>query len=96
MPISKRFLKLTVSLSPLLLSVFLGVGILQPVQPLLAQEPAHSPGWVVLSVPDYRALRVKAFPADAIAVIDAQGLGLATLADDLLALRTGSGTEARS
>jgi len=39
---------------------------------------------------------VKAFPADAIAVIDAQGLGLATLADDLLALRTGSGTEARS
>jgi len=64
MPISKRFLKLTVSLSPLLLSVFLGVGILQPVQPLLAQEPAHSPGWVVLSVPDYRALRVKAFPAE--------------------------------
>jgi hypothetical protein len=32
--------------------------------PLPAQEPAHSPGWVVLSVPDYRALRVKAFPAE--------------------------------
>src|SRR5208283_4187437 len=31
---------------------------------LPAQEPAHSPGWVVLSIPDYRALRVKAFPAE--------------------------------
>jgi hypothetical protein len=31
---------------------------------LPAQEPVHSPGWVVLSVPDYRALRVKAFPAE--------------------------------
>lgn len=31
---------------------------------LSAQEPAHSPGWVVLSIPDYRALRVKAFPAE--------------------------------
>ena len=30
----------------------------------LAQESAHSPGWVVISVPDYHALRVKAFPAD--------------------------------
>ncbi len=29
-----------------------------------AQEPAHSPGWVVISVPDYHALRVKAFPAE--------------------------------
>ena len=32
---------------------------------------------------------VGAFPADAIAVIDAQGLGLPELADDLLALRVG-------
>jgi hypothetical protein len=32
--------------------------------PLAAQEAAHSPGWVVISVPDYRALRVKAFPAE--------------------------------
>ena len=32
--------------------------------PALAQESAHSPGWVVISVPDYRALRVKAFPAE--------------------------------
>jgi hypothetical protein len=31
---------------------------------LPAQDPAHSPGWAVLSVPDYRALRVKAFPAE--------------------------------
>jgi hypothetical protein len=33
-------------------------------RPAFAQEPAHSPGWVVISVPDYRALRVKAFPAE--------------------------------
>src|ERR1700747_475030 len=30
----------------------------------LAQDSAHSPGWVVISVPDYQALRVKAFPAE--------------------------------
>jgi hypothetical protein len=30
----------------------------------LAQDPAHSPGWVVISVPDYHALRLKAFPAE--------------------------------
>jgi len=29
-----------------------------------AQESAHSPGWAVISVPDYRALRTKAFPAE--------------------------------
>src|SRR5208283_5133523 len=33
-------------------------------RPICAQEPAHSPGWVVISVPDYRALRVKAYPAE--------------------------------
>jgi hypothetical protein len=38
--------------------------------PLQAQETSHppdsshSPGWVVISVPDYRALRVRAFPAE--------------------------------
>jgi len=32
--------------------------------PLLAQDSTHSPGWVVISVPDYRALRVKAYPAE--------------------------------
>src|ERR1700746_4183970 len=31
---------------------------------MFAQESAHSPGWVVISVPDYHALRVKAFPAE--------------------------------
>jgi hypothetical protein len=31
---------------------------------LAAQEPSHSPGWVVISVPDYHALRVKAFPTE--------------------------------
>ena len=31
---------------------------------LLAQDASHSPGWVVISVPDYRALRVKAYPAE--------------------------------
>ena len=33
-------------------------------QPLFAQDAGHSPGWVVISVPDYRALRVKAYPAE--------------------------------
>jgi hypothetical protein len=33
-------------------------------RPACAQEPAHSPGWVVISVPDYHALRVRAFPAE--------------------------------
>src|SRR5258708_28132646 len=31
---------------------------------LSAQESSHSPGWVVISVPDYRALRARAFPAE--------------------------------
>ncbi|MGH3162063.1 MAG: ADP-ribosylglycohydrolase family protein, partial [Streptosporangiaceae bacterium] len=35
------------------------------------------------------------FPSEAIAAIDAQGLGLAALAGELLALRDGSGSEAR-
>jgi hypothetical protein len=33
-------------------------------EPLFAQDAGHSPGWVVISVPDYRALRVKAYPAE--------------------------------
>jgi hypothetical protein len=32
--------------------------------PVFAQDAAHSPGWVVISVPDYRSLRVKAFPTE--------------------------------
>jgi len=30
----------------------------------LAQDSAHSPGWVVISVSEYHALRVRAFPAE--------------------------------
>jgi hypothetical protein len=32
--------------------------------PSFAQDTSHSPGWVVISVPDYRALRIKAYPAE--------------------------------
>jgi hypothetical protein len=32
--------------------------------PLRAQDSAHSPGWVVISVPEYHALHVKAYPAE--------------------------------
>src|SRR5262252_7186205 len=31
---------------------------------LLAQEPAHSPGWVVLPIEDYRSLHARAYPAE--------------------------------
>jgi hypothetical protein len=51
-------------LSLLLLVVCLSLSLLSVDTPLFAQEPAHSPGWVVISVSDYRALRVKAFPAE--------------------------------
>jgi hypothetical protein len=44
--------------------VFLGNAFLWLSPVILAQESAHSPGWVVISVPDYRALRGKAFPAE--------------------------------
>ena len=37
---------------------------LDPAGPLLAQDANHSPGWVVISVPEYRALRVKAYPTE--------------------------------
>jgi hypothetical protein len=43
---------------------FLGIAFLCLTPFTLAQESAHSPGWVVTSVPDYRALRGKAFPAE--------------------------------
>jgi len=33
-------------------------------RPVFAQDAGHSPGWVVISVPDYRALRVRAYPAE--------------------------------
>ncbi|PYU03000.1 MAG: hypothetical protein DMG34_14475 [Acidobacteria bacterium] len=47
-----------------LLFICLGHGLFSRSGPLFAQESAHSPGWVVISVPDYRALRVRAFPAE--------------------------------
>jgi hypothetical protein len=47
-----------------LLLICLGHGLFSRSGPLFAQESAHSPGWVVISVPDYRALRVRAFPAE--------------------------------
>src|SRR5215470_2067434 len=42
----------------------LGTLLVCPTLPLFAQDAGHSPGWVVISVPDYRALRVKAYPAE--------------------------------
>src|SRR5271157_5073033 len=57
--VSGRFqMQIVVLIAALLLSAF------SFSRRLSAQEPAHSPGWVVLSIPDYRALRVKAFPAE--------------------------------
>jgi len=47
-----------------LLLICLSHGLFSGSGPLFAQESAHSPGWVVISVPDYRALRVRAFPAE--------------------------------
>jgi hypothetical protein len=45
-----------------LLSTFL-VAFHSPL-PAFAQEAAHSPGWVVISVSDYRVLRAKAYPSE--------------------------------
>ena len=54
-----------VSLLPRLFSLLtLVICLAGLARPLCAQDAAHSPGWVVISVPDYRALRVKAFPAE--------------------------------
>jgi hypothetical protein len=36
-------------------------------QPISAQESPHSPGWVVISVDEYRALHAKAYPSEAAA-----------------------------
>ena len=44
--------------------LFLFAALFVPASPLFAQDPGHSPGWVVISVPDYHALRVKAYPAE--------------------------------
>ena len=64
MPDSKCPRRSPKSLSVFLLFICLGLGQFSRSGPLFAQESAHSPGWVVISVPDYRALRVRAFPAE--------------------------------
>ena len=48
------------------LAALLAVLLLAPAKPALSQEKdsAHSPGWVVLPIDEYRSLRAKAFPPD--------------------------------
>jgi len=58
---NRKYVSLLPRLFSLLLLVICLAGLARP---LCAQDAAHSPGWVVISVPDYRALRVKAFPAE--------------------------------
>jgi hypothetical protein len=64
MPDSKCPRRSPKSLSVVLLFICLSHGLFSHSGPLFAQESAHSPGWVVIPVPDYRALRVRAFPAE--------------------------------
>jgi hypothetical protein len=63
MPILERSARAIGYLSALTM-VFLGNAFLRLSPVALAQESAHSLGWVVISVPDYHALRVKAFPTE--------------------------------
>src|SRR6267154_4719890 len=64
MPIFERSKRALGYLSALTLLLSFSIASLWFSPPALAQESAHSPGWVVISVPDYHALRVKAFPAE--------------------------------
>jgi hypothetical protein len=64
MPIFERSKRALGYLSALTLLLSFIIAWLWFSPPALAQESGHSPGWVVISVPDYRALRVKAFPAE--------------------------------
>jgi len=64
MPDSKCPRRSPKSPSVVLLFICLVHGLFSRSGPMFAQESAHSPGWVVISVPDYRALRVRAFPAE--------------------------------
>ena len=61
---TKRSWRLSTCLFTLLLFAFVGFGLLLRSGSAYAQDAAHSPGWVVISVPDYHTLRVKAFPAE--------------------------------
>jgi hypothetical protein len=47
-----------------LLALFTLPAIAQTPQPQLSADASHSPGWVVISVEDYQALRAHAFPAE--------------------------------
>jgi hypothetical protein len=64
MPKSKYSRRSSKCVFLLLLFICMGYGLFPRSNLLFAQESAHSPGWVVISVPDYRALRVRAFPAE--------------------------------
>src|SRR6266478_3120203 len=64
MPIIERSKRALGYLSALTLLLSFSIAWLWLSPPALAQDSAHSPGWVVISVPDYHALRVKAFPAE--------------------------------
>src|SRR6266478_5638061 len=64
MPIIERSKRALGYLSALTLLLSFSSAWLWLSPPALAQDSAHSPGWVVISVPDYHALRVKAFPAE--------------------------------
>src|SRR5215470_3506920 len=57
--VSSCTLQVALQSSLLLLAI-----LLVPAVPLAAQDASHSPGWVVISVPDYHALRVKAYPTE--------------------------------
>src|ERR1700751_3329015 len=63
MPILERSVRALGYLSALI-AFFFAIAFFYISPVMFAQESAHSPGWVVISVPDYHALRVKAFPAE--------------------------------
>jgi len=61
---TKRSWRLAKCVCTLLLFACASFGLFLCDGPLYAQDTSHSPGWVVISVPDYHTLRVKAFPAE--------------------------------
>jgi len=63
-PIERPLRTFHLSRVHILLAAFVCIVCFSPRQCAKAQEPAHSPGWVVLSVPDYRSLRAKGLPAE--------------------------------
>jgi hypothetical protein len=61
---TKRSRRLSTAVVTLLLFALVGFGLFLRSGSAYAQDATHSPGWVVISVPDYHTLRVKAFPAE--------------------------------